>query len=300
LLLSQWFLKSERGRAFGLWNLSIPVGAVLSGPLSGLVLQYWSWHTMFVLGGLPAWIWAIVWWRTIPKDLDHAHWLPAEERRRLENGLALEQAQFAATHVSKDWHGMLRQPAVWLLLGATCLNNMIFYGFGLWLPTVLKAASALNIGKVGLLNALPYVASGIGLVWCTRSSDRHKERRRHAGLPMIIGGVLLFLGTQVGWGVLQMVIFILVGFTMYMTLPLISTLVTDILPSPLAIPAIAMIGGVGNLFGGFVGPQMVGTLKQMTGNFTVAFSLIGVFGVIGGLLILAVRPVRPDVSKSPS
>jgi nitrate/nitrite transporter NarK len=68
----------------------------------------------------------------------------------------------------------------------------------------------------------------------------------------------------------------------------------------LAIPAIAMIGGVGNLFGGFVGPQMVGTLKQMTGNFTVAFSLIGVFGVIGRLLILAVRPVRPDVPKSPS
>jgi hypothetical protein len=36
----------------------------------------------------------------------------------------------------------------------------------------------------------------------------------------------------------------------------------------------------------------------MTGNFTVAFSLIGLFGVIGGLLILAVRPARSNVTKS--
>lgn len=300
LLLSQWFLRSERGRAIGLWNLSMPVGAILSGPLSGLVLQFSNWHWMFVLGGLPAWIWAIVWWRNIPKDLDHASWLPADERQRLEAGLAVERAEFAATHVSPDWHAMLRQPAVWLLLGATCFNNMMFYGFGLWLPTVLKAATTMNIASIGLLNALPYVASSIGLVLCTRSSDRHKERRLHGAIPMIVGGVLLFVGSQAHWGVMKMVIFILVGFTMYMTLPLISTIVTDFFPSRMAIPASATIGSVGNLFGGFVGPQMIGSLNQMTGNFTYAFSLIGVFGVIGGLLILAVRPVRADVRKSPS
>ncbi|MDR3538516.1 MAG: MFS transporter [Acetobacteraceae bacterium] len=293
LLLSQWFLKSERGRAFGLWNLSIPVGAILSGPLSGLVLQYSDWHWMFLIGGAPAWLWAFVWWRNIPVDLDHAHWLPAEERRRLEEGLAIEHAEFATKPAeTSNWGVVLHQPAVWLLLGATCLNNMIFYGFGLWLPTVLKASSALNIGSVGLLNALPYVAAGVGLVWCTRSSDRRKERRLHAGIPMIVGGVLLYLGSQADWGIMQMLLFILVGATMYMTLPLISTLVTDILPSEQAILAISLIGGVGNLFGGFVGPQLVGSINQMTGNFTLAFALIGLFGVIGGVLILVVRPPR--------
>ena len=293
-LLSQWFLRSERGRAIGWWNVSMPVGAILSGPLSGLVLQYADWHWMFITGGLPAWIWAVVWWRSIPRDLDHATWLPAEERRQLEAGLAAEGVASAASGVKPDWRGMLRQPAVYLLLGATCFNNMLFYGFSLWLPTVLKAATSMNIASIGMVNALPYIAAAIGLVLCTRSSDRHKERRIHAAIPMIAAGILLVLGAHTDFGLFKMFIFILVGFAMYMTLPLISAMVTDFFPSRMAMPASATIGSFGNLFGGFVGPQLIGSLNQITGNFTLAFTIIGALSVGGGLVILAIRPVRSE------
>jgi sugar phosphate permease len=293
-LLSQWFLRSERGRAIGWWNVSMPVGAILSGPLSGIVLQYADWHWMFITGGLPAWIWAVVWWRSIPRDLDHATWLPAEERRRLEAGLAAEGVASAASGVKPDWRGMLRQPAVYLLLGATCFNNMLFYGFSLWLPTVLKAATSMNIASIGMVNALPYIAAAIGLVLCTRSSDRHKERRFHGAIPMIAAGILLVLGAHTDFGLLKMFIFILVGFAMYMTLPLISAMVTDFFPSRMAMPASATIGSFGNLFGGFVGPQLIGSLNQITGNFTLAFTIIGALSVFGGLVILAIRPVRSE------
>jgi sugar phosphate permease len=293
-LLSQWFLRSERGRAIGWWNVSMPVGAILSGPLSGIVLQYADWHWMFITGGLPAWIWAVVWWRSIPRDLDHATWLPAEERRQLEAGLAAEGVASAASGVKPDWRGMMRQPAVYLLLGATCFNNMLFYGFSLWLPTVLKAATSMNIASIGMVNALPYIAAAIGLVLCTRSSDRHKERRLHAAIPMMAAGILLVLGAHTDFGLFKMFIFILVGFAMYMTLPLISAMVTDFFPSRMAMPASATIGSFGNLFGGFVGPQLIGSLNQITGNFTLAFTIIGVLSVLGGLVILAIRPVRSE------
>jgi MFS family permease len=292
LLLSQWFLRSERGRAIGWWNVSLPVGAILSGPISGLILQYSNWHWMFIIGGAPAWLWALIWWFNIPKDLDHAKWLPAEERRQIEAGLTAEGVASTASRVQPDWAGMLRQPAVFLLLGATCFNNMMFYGFSLWLPTVLKAATTLNIASIGLVSALPYIASAIGLVVCTRSSDRHQERRFHGAIPMIFAGIMLFIGSQIEFGFVKMGIFVLVGFAMYMTLPLVSTMVTDFFPSRMAMPASATIGGIGNLIGGFVGPQLIGTLNQITGNFTLAFSIIGACSIFGGLLILAIRPVR--------
>jgi sugar phosphate permease len=294
LLLSQWFLKSERGRAFGLWNLSIPFGALLSGPISGLVLTYTNWHVMLILEGFPAWIWAVVWWRAIPDSIEHASWLPAAERQRLSIRLDAEQVEFADARASADWRGMFRQPAVWLLLCAFSLNNMVNYGFTLWLPTVLKAASSENIGHVGLLSALPYIASILGVILVTYSSDRFNERRMHAGFPLLMVGVLLFVGSQAGPHsvLVQMAAFTLIGFFMFMTLPLISALSTDFLPRQWAIPSIAFTGGLGNLLGGFVGPILVGRLKEITGDFSVAFTLLGVLGVVGGVVILAVRPVR--------
>ena len=300
-LLSQWFLQRERGRAIGLWNLSLPFGALLSGPISGIVLSHTDWHVMFVLEGLPAWIWAIVWWRGIPAGAGQAGWLPDVERARLEDGLAAERAAFAAAHAPSDWRGMLAQPAVWLLLGATCFNNMTFYGIGLWLPSAIKAASALDIGSVGWLSALPYLAAIVG-----RPAD-HAKLGPTQGTAPARGGAddrrwraarrSARISARAS-GVAQVVSFTLIGFFMFMTLPLISTLVTDILPRHLAVPAIALIGGVGNLFGGFVGPMLIGWLKQSTGGFSMALGLLGLFGIVGGVLLMSVRPPREPAGQT--
>lgn len=300
MLLSQWFLADERARAFGLWNLCIPVGALLAGPISGLILTYSNWHMMFVLEGLPAWIWAAIWWRNIPNSLKAASWLPDHERQELELRLAAEQAEHGE-RVHGNWGAMLREPNVWLLLGAFSLINMVSYGFSLWLPSAIKAASTLNIGSIGLLSSLPYITSIVGLIAITQSSDRFKERRRHAGFPMIIAGVLLWIGAYFGAHavVIQMVAFIAMGFFLYMFLPLIFTFLTEIMPQSMAIPAVAFVGGVGNLFGGFIGPTLVGWIKQMTGSFTPAFTMLAIFGIVGGMLALSVRlPSRAPLSVS--
>lgn len=291
LLLSQWFLRRERGRAFGLWNLSLPFGALLSGPISGVVLTYTSWHVMLMIEGLPAWIWAVVWWRTIPASVDAAAWLEPADRAQLARQLDAEQTEFAAVRAAADWRGMFRQPAVWLLLIAFSLNNMVDYGFTLWLPTALKSVSSADIGHIGLLSALPYLASIAGIALVSYSSDRFQERRFHAGMPLLIVGVLLWAGSQAGAHsvAVEVAAFTAIGFFMFMTLPLISALTTDILPREWAIPAIAFTGGIGNLFGGFVGPVMIGWLKQVRGDFSLAFAVLGVLGALGGLSVLAVR-----------
>lgn len=290
-LLSQWFLKTERGRAFGIWNISIPIGALIAGPLSGLVLSYSSWHTMLVIEGLPAWVWAFAWWRSIPDSPQSAAWLSPDERITLLNGLAAEQAEFDATLGHIDWRGMIVHPGVWLLLVAKTFNNMVEYGFTLWLPTAIKDASSLPIGFVGLLSALPYLASALGIAAVGLSSDRLRERRLHGAIPLMVLAGLLFTSAHLGsqpFPVL-MLLFTLSGFFLFMTLPLITVMYTAILPQTQAIAAIAFSGGIANLFGGFFGPMMVGWLKSVTGDFSLAFSVLAVFGLVGGLLILAVK-----------
>ncbi len=290
-ILSQWFVKTERGRAFGIWNISIPIGALIAGPLSGFVLSYATWHAMLVIQGIPAWLWAIVWWRAIPDSPQSASWLSTAERRALLNGLASEQAEFDATVGHIDWKGMISHPGVWLLLVAKTFNNMVEYGFALWLPTAIKDASSLPIGLVGVLSALPYLASAIGIAGVGLSSDRLRERRLHGAIPLMVLAALLFTSAHLGSQsfVVLMLFFTLSGFFLFMTLPLITVMYTAILPRTQAIAAIAFSGGIANLFGGFFGPMMVGWLKSMTGDFSLAFSVLAAFGLIGGLLILAVR-----------
>lgn len=290
-ILSQWFVKTERGRAFGIWNIAIPIGALLAGPLSGFVLSYSTWHVMLVIEGLPAWIWAFVWWRSIPDSPQAASWLNGDERKALLDGLAVEQAEFDALMGHIDWKGMIVHPGMWLLLVAKTFNNMVEYGFTLWLPTAIKDASSLPIGFVGVLSALPYLASAIGIAAVGLSSDRMRERRLHGAIPLMVLAALLFASAHLGSQsfVVLMLFFTLSGFFLFMTLPLITVMYTAILPRTQAIAAIAFSGGIANLFGGFFGPMMVGWLKSITGDFSLAFSVLAIFGLIGGLLILAVR-----------
>jgi sugar phosphate permease len=291
MLLSQWFLKPERARAFGLWNLCIPVGALLAGPISGMILAHSDWRTMFVVEGLPAWVWAAGWWIFIPQSPETATWLGSEERERLQAGLAAEQAEHVPL-VTEGFGAVLRHPVVWALLGGFSLINMVSYGFTLWLPSALKAASTLGIGGIGWLSALPYLAAIPGLLMITRSSDRRRERRMHASLPMVMIGALLLTGVYLGANsvVVQMVVFTAMGFFLYMYLPIVFTFATEILPHRMAIPAVAFIGGIGNLFGGFMGPTMVGWLHDLTGGFVVPFTVLGIAGILGGMLVFAVRP----------
>ncbi|CAN7767291.1 MFS transporter [Caballeronia sp. LjRoot31] len=181
---------------------------------------------------------------------------------------------------------------------------MVAYGFGLWLPSAIKAASALNVSPqmIGWLNALPYLASVLGLLFITHSSDRFQERRLHVAIPLVLIGVLLYAGSRLGAHLilLQMVVFTLIGFFLFMNVPLVSALITDIFPRELAIPTIAVTGGIGNLAGGFIGPLLVGGLKQMTGNFSLAFGVLGAVGILGGVFVSAVRPLRLHQSDTQS
>jgi sugar phosphate permease len=290
MLLSQWFLKPERARAFGLWNLCIPVGALLAGPISGMILAHSSWRTMFVVEGLPAWVWAVGWWIVIPRSPETAAWLGSEERERLRAGLAAELAEHGAAQ-HEGLSAVIRHPIVWALLGGFSLINMVSYGFTLWLPSALKGTSTLSIGEIGWLSALPYAAAIPGLLLVTRSSDKWRERRKHASIPMVLIGALLLAGVHIDNGsvLVEMTLFTAMGFFLYMYLPIIFTFATEILPHRTAIPAVAFIGGVGNLFGGFVGPTMVGWLRGLSGGFVLPFTVLGIGGILGGVLILVVR-----------
>ena len=69
-------------------------------------------------------------------------------------------------------------------------------------------------------------------------------------------------------------------------------LATSFLSGSGAAAGIALINSVAN-FGGFIGPYMMGYLRDTTHSFAAGLMVIGVFFLIGGSLVLTVRVGEP-------
>lgn len=287
MLLAQWFMKRERGRAFGIWNLGAPLGGFLAGPISGALIAHFDWRVMLIAEGFPAWLFCLVWFKAIPKNIDVASWLSASDRDVIKRDLAAEQSTYTKPEAD-PWWTIFSEPAVWLLTIGFGLNTILLYGTTLWLPTVMKSYGQLGETTIGLLAGTPFVMSMLGIYYISRRSDRHgQERRWHAAVPTMLTGVLMMIAAFVPAPLfyIQIALFIALGFTLKMLMPLVFARLTEILPMRKAMPAVAFVSGVGNLIGQFLGPLMVGYVRSISSDYKLSLLALGVSALLGGVAI---------------
>ncbi|WP_251866018.1 MFS transporter [Achromobacter sp. Marseille-Q4962] len=299
MLLAQWFVKAERGRAFGIWNLGAPLGGFLAGPISGALIAHHDWRIMLIVEGLPAWLFCLAWFKAVPKNFESAKWLSAEDRTVIKKELDAEQESFKQPE-SDPWWTIFSEPAVWWLTLGFGLNMILLYGITLWLPSIMKSYGVLSETTIGFVAGAPFVMTMFGIWFISRRSDKHgMERRWHAAIPTMISGLLVIAAAFVPVSLyyLQIVLFLAMGFTLKMLMPLIFTRLTEILPTRKSMPAVAFVSGVGNLIGQFLGPLLVGYIRANSSDYTVSLLVLGLCGLCGGIAI-AFAKSRADLQAA--
>ncbi|MFX5756125.1 MFS transporter, partial [Acinetobacter baumannii] len=98
-----------RSRANTFLILGNPVTILWMSVVSGYLVEHFSWRWMFIIEGLPAVIWAFIWWRLVDDRPRQAAWLSGSEKRDLEDALAAEQAKLEAILQASDGHNLERQ-----------------------------------------------------------------------------------------------------------------------------------------------------------------------------------------------
>jgi MFS family permease len=289
VLIRNWFTKAERARANALFLLSLPIGPVVAGPISGLILTYSHWRWMFAIEAAPGFLWALVWWWAIADRPQEAHWLGEDERAELVMRLAAEEE--ATIKISGHWIATLWHPSVLLLALYNFFALMAEWGVNFWLPTVLKD-TGLSIGVVGVLAGLPSMLGITLMVGVAASSDRLRERKWHMIAATAAAGVplLIMQGTSGGSLATVLCLSIAVGvflgrFGPFWTLP------GEVLPPSVVGVGIGLINGAGNL-GGTVGPYFFGVVKTQTGSFSLALAAAGVSLMLSALIAMPI-PMRP-------
>jgi ACS family tartrate transporter-like MFS transporter len=270
-----WFPKAYRARFTAIFVCGIPLASIIGGPLSAVILGMngvaglLGWQWLFLIEGLPAFLLAFVVLKLLPDGPESAHWLSADEKKIIECHV-LPQGSAAQRDL---WSG-IRNPRV-LALGLVGFSNgAALYGTQLWLPQMIKAMGFSNLAT-GFVVAVPYLAAMAAMIVWGRSSDRRGERIWHIAIPCLVA-VIGFLGARFAHSNLMMfvslaiaIVGVLAYFGPFFSLP------SSFLTGPAAAGGIALINSFAN-FGGFLGPTVIGMIKEHTGSYAGAMVALGV------------------------
>jgi ACS family tartrate transporter-like MFS transporter len=292
-LLSQWFPAEYRARMLAIFLLGVPVSSVVGGPVSGALLGLdqiaglsgWQW--MFIIEGLPTIILGVLALWLIADSPAAATWLTAAEKTAVEAQIAAEPRH---KEVSNFW-AAIKDPRVLLLALIQFGFTTGSYGVGIWLPQIIKGHFHSNL-TVGFVSAGPYVIASIAMLLWAGVVDRSGKRVGNlivtCGLATL--GLLLSMAFDAFWVSFFWLTLALVGITaaraVFWTIP------ARFLTGVAAAGGLAFINSVGTL-GGFVGPAVVGWLKDITGSFSAGLAGMGAFLLLSTVLAWALRLFVP-------
>lgn len=292
VFLSKWFTKAERSRANTFLILGNPATILWMSILSGYLVDSVGWRWMFILEGLPAIIWAFLWWRLVVDRPNDAKWLSDREKADLQAQLDMEQM---AIKPVKNYGEAFRSRVVILLCLQYALWCIGVYGFVIWLPSIINSAPDANIVSTGWLASVPYMLAIIGMLTASYFSDKTQIRKLFIWPFLLVGSLAFYgsylLGTTNFW--FSFVLLIIAGGAMYAPYGPFFAVITEVLPRNVSAGAIALINSMGAL-GSFAGAYMVGYLNGTTGGFGASYIFMaGSLFAAAILTIIALRK-KPD------
>src|SRR5262249_590886 len=290
LYLTYWFRQREQAQTVALFMTALAVAPIVGFPLSGLILDhaYWfgisSWRWLFVLEAFPAILFGVLTYYLLPGRPAEAKFLTQEERHWIAQELAREeQSKLQARNMSAL--RALTDVKVWHLALTYFSLTIAFYATNSWMPQIVRSLSSRwSNTAVGIVGIVPYLAGLIAMVLVSAHSDRTMERRYHAAIPVMTGGVaLLALGaTHSTLAIIVLLSAAVMGiYTFYCRF---WSVPNRFLSGYSAACGIALINSIGNL-GGFAGPYVVGVISKKT-SLQGGLALIGVSLFLTAALLL--------------
>lgn len=292
LYFTYWFPAQYRGRIISSLFLAVPVAngaaSVISGAILGMDgiwgLRGWQW--VFIIEAIPAVLLAFVVLKYMTDRPALANWLTQEEKDWLEGELQAERRDVQSRH-RLNLLQALTDPRVLALSFIYFTSTTASYGIAFFLPQVIKQLGQSNF-VTGLLSGLPYFIGVLGLLAFGYSSDRMKERRWHLICSSSLAGAGFLGMAWVGPSYLALVFMSIVTIGIYGSRPSFWPMPSLFLTGASAAAGIALINSIGNL-GGYVGPMLVGLIRQKSGSFEMALYFLAGCAFASALACLLAR-----------
>ncbi|WP_025731691.1 MFS transporter [Carnimonas nigrificans] len=276
---TRWLPASQRGKAVAVFLGGSALATIISGPLSGALLNIsglglhgWQW-LMVLEGGASVVLGAfvLIWLDSRPEQ---AKWLSNEERTVLLDALANEQEEKErAVGGHLPALALLKDPQILIFSIMYFCISLTIYGATFWLPSIIRSMGGMSNMQVGMLNSIPWMISIVAMYTFASLASKWKFQQGWAAFTLVIASLGMFASTQGGPVFAFVAIcFAAIGFkassSLFWPIP------QGYLDARIAAGVLALINSIGGL-GGFVAPTVFGILEEKTGS------------VEGGLYVLA-------------
>ena len=293
--LSHWYPEGQRARAIAAFMTAVPLSGVIGGPLSGALLTLnglfglsgWQW--LFLVEGVPAILLGVIVLFYLTDRPETADWLSLAEKDWLVSRLAAERTSRDKVLPVRIF-AALTNPTIWHLGIIFLFAAIGFYGYSFWAPLVVKSLTGSSDLGVGVILGAISAVTIISMMLNGAHSDRSDERPLHVALPLLISGAG-FLGCAVLRQPILAVFFLALvpighcaAYGPFWSMP------SRFLTGAPAAAGIALVVTIANV-GGFVGPTMIGAMKDRFGTHGPAFMVLGGCAIVAALLAIGLRRV---------
>jgi MFS transporter, ACS family, tartrate transporter len=292
LYFTYWFPARYRARVISTLFVAVPVAnglaSVISGAILGMdgILGLRGWQWVFIIEAIPAVLLAFVVLKYMTERPSVAAWLKPEEREWLETELQAEQRDIETRHRLNVLQS-LTDPRVLALSFIYFASATASYGIAFFLPQIVKALGQSNF-MTGVLSGIPYFVGVLGLLAFGYSSDRMKERRIHLICSSSLAAIGFLGMAMVGTSYWALVFMSLATMGIYGSRPTFWPMPSLFLTGTAAAAGIALINSLGNL-GGYVGPMIVGWIRDSTQSFEMALYFLAGCAAASGLVAWLAR-----------
>jgi MFS transporter, ACS family, tartrate transporter len=284
-----WFPMRHRGRMISWFTVATPISVAFGGPIStGLLgldgtfgLAGWQW--VFIAEAIPAVMLGFVVLIYLRDRPAHASWLTQAEKEWLAVELARERREIESVRTYTLFQSLTN---IRVLALAIIYFGIVTASVGLviFVPQIIKELGVSNLAT-GFLTAIPYIVGTVSMIAWGYVSDRMGERRWNLFTGCLVGAIGLIAAGLLGGSFWSLAAMCLATIGFYGSKGPFWPLPSSFLTGTAAAAGMALINSVGNI-GGFMGPFVVGWIKDSTGSFNN-----GLYALAGFMLLAAVVTV---------
>jgi MFS transporter, ACS family, tartrate transporter len=289
--LGFWYPMRRRARAIATFMTAVPVTGLIGGPVSGLLLGLHGrlgltgWQWLFLAEGIPAVFLGATVLVYLSNKPSEARWLTSKEKTWLTSELAADEI---VRGQQLSLLNALTSATTWRLGIIFLLTAIGFFGYSFWSPLIIKSLTGRSDLAVGMITAAMSAATIGAMLFNSWHSDGTGERARHVAVPIAITavgfvGCAFFRDPMLALFCLALVPIGHCGsYGPFWSLP------TSFLSGSAAAGGVALVTSLAAA-GGFIGPALMGFLKDKTGTHVIAFELLAALAFTAAVLAWRLR-----------